>query len=151
MAEAPDVELLRAVLDRLRGDRRMIELVGEAIFDRAPEKQAGLPALPLDYVTVGPTDSVPNDFDCVDGQDITVQLDAWSSGPGEAYGSAKVRKIADAMRRSLHQRELQLPLGDNALVTITHTLTRILRDPDGVTSHAAVQFTATVETPSEET
>lgn len=143
--EAPDVELIRAVLDALRADAGMIELVGSAIFDRAPEQQQGQPPVPTDYVTVGPTTSIPADFDCLSGQEITFQLDGWSSGNGDAYGSARVRKIAAAMIRRLHQAELVL--ADNALVSLELSLSRTLRDSDGVTNHASVQFTAIVETP----
>jgi hypothetical protein len=144
--EAPDSELVRAMLDALRGDEAMIRLVGAAaIFDRVPEPQEGAPEVPADYVSLGPTDSVPADFDCLEGEEITVQFDAYSTGPGEAYGSAKIRKIAGAIKRCLHDRELTL--GGNALVSLQLTLKRIFRDPDGITNHAVLQFTATVETP----
>lgn len=139
-SDAPDQELVRAMLEALRADPDMISLVGAAIYERVPD--AGVLS---EYVSVGPTDGVPDDFDCIAGEEITVQLDAWSTNDSEALSSAKVRKIRNAMRRCLHDRELALE--SNALVTLQLTLWRIVRETDGITNHAVLQFTATVETP----
>jgi len=145
MSEAPDLELIKACLDRMKADATLTTLLGpgDRIFDRVPQTKDGKPKVPSPYISVGPTTSIPDDYDCQDGEEITVQFDAWSWGHGEAYGSAEVRKIAAAMKRSLHGAEITL--AENALVTLQHELTRILRDPDGFTNHAAVQFTALVE------
>src|SRR5690606_18981222 len=110
------------------------------VYDRPADSS---PASP--YLSMGPWTIIPDDADCIDGVEVTGQIDVWSWGAGEAFGSAEVSKIADAVRRSLHDAEFNLTI--NALATIRHELTRILRDPDGVTNHAAIQFTATIETP----
>ena len=145
MSEAPDLELIKACLDRLRADATLVSLLGpgDQIFDRVPETKDGKTKVRSPYISLGPTTSIPDDYDCRDGEEITFQLDAWSWGHDIAYSSAEVRRIAAAMKRSLHNAEIVLT--DNALVTLTHELTRILRDPDGVTNHAAVQFVAVVE------
>lgn len=142
---APDYELLATVVDRLRADTVVAAFVGSKIYDRVPQKPDGTPNVAPPYISLGPSSEIPADFDCVDGIEITFQIDAWSWGAGEAFGSAEVRKIARAVRRSLHDAEFGL--GANALVTIRHELTRVMRDRDGVTNHAAIQFTAIVETP----
>lgn len=138
-------ELILAAITKLRATTAVTALVGTKIYDRVPEKQDGTPNVTSPYVSMGPTTTIPDDYDCVDGEEITFQIDAWSWGGGEAYGSVEVRKISDAIKRALH--DADLTLANNALVTIRHELTRILRDPDGITNHAAIQFTATVETP----
>jgi hypothetical protein len=142
---SPDFELKAAIIARLKADATVASFVGTKVYDRPPEKTGGGLNVTSPYISMGPWTSIPDDYDCMDGVEITGQVDAWSWGSGEAFGSAEVSKIADAVRRSLHDAEFSLSV--NALVAIRWELTRILRDPDGVTNHAAIQFTATVETP----
>jgi hypothetical protein len=70
-----------------------------------------------------------------------MQLDAWS----RAVGFPEVKRVADAVRAALH--DYELPLSDNALVSLLHRQTRVLRDPDGLTNHAVVEIVALVEQP----
>ncbi len=142
---SPDFELKVAVIARLKADTTVASFVGSKVYDRVPETTDGKPDVPSPYISMGPWTVLPDDADCIDGVEITGQIDVWSWGGGEAYGSAQVQKIADAARRSLHNAEFSLTT--NALAELQHVLTRILRDDDGVTNHAVVQFTAVVETP----
>lgn len=139
------LELMRAVMDALRGDATVIGFVGERIYDRVPEKQDGTPDVPFPYISMGPTSSVPADFDCLKGEDVTLQVDVWSSGGGEAWASAQCRKIAGAVKRALH--DVDLTLAENALVTLQMDLMRILDDPNPTIHHGVLQFTGTIETP----
>lgn len=139
------LELLTAALNTLRATGAVTALVGQHIYDRVPEKQDGTPNVPYPYISVGPSSSIPDDFDCVDGEEITVQLDVWTSGDNEAYGSAQCRQISGAVKRALHDAEL--PLTVNALVTLQWETTRIVDDPNPAISHGVLTFTATVETP----
>lgn len=138
-------ELVLAAINKLRATAAVSNLVGNRIYDRVPQRQDGTPNVAPPYISLGPTTVIPDDADCSTAEEITFQIDAWSWGAGEAFGSVQVRKIADAVKRALHRADIEL--STNALVTIEHALTRILRDPDGITNHAAIQFTATVETP----
>jgi hypothetical protein len=143
----PTYELQLAALNALRATPELVALVGTKIFDRVPERQlngALVPDVASPYISFGPVTVISEDADCIDGLEVTFQLDAWSWGSGEAYGSVQVRKITGIIRKALHNAELTLTT--NALVTLTHELTRILRDPDGVTNHGVIQFTAIVET-----
>ncbi|ODT82449.1 MAG: hypothetical protein ABS76_07460 [Pelagibacterium sp. SCN 64-44] len=89
---------------------------------------------------------VPDDADCIDGEEITIQFDVWSSGTsGEAYDSIEARKIANLVKRSLHRADIAL--ADNALVSLEHVLTRQVGDPNPALHHFAVQFRALIETP----
>jgi hypothetical protein len=142
---APDYELIAAVIARLKGDATVAGFVSDRIYDRVPETKDGKPKVVSPYISIGSSTSTPADADCIDAEDIAFQIDAWSWGNGEAYGSAEARKIGRAIKQSLHQAEFMLET--NALATIEHERTIVTRDPDGVTNHASVQFAAVVETP----
>lgn len=139
------LELLTAALNRLRTTTAVTADVGQRIFDRVPEQQDGAPSVPYPYISVGPGSSIPDDFDCMDGEEITIQLDVWTSGDNDAYGSAQCRRISGAVKKALHNAELDLTT--NALVSLQWETTRIIDDPNPAVSHGVVTFTATVETP----
>lgn len=138
-------ELILAAVTALRADTAVTALVAGRIYDRVPENQDGTPNVPFPYISIGPSSSIPDDFDCLDGEEITIQFDVWSSGPGEAFGSVECRKICGAVKRALH--DVALPLTANALVSIQHEMTRVIDDPNPAINHGVVQFTAQVETP----
>lgn len=143
----PSYELQLAALNKLRETPALVAIVGQKIYDRVPEKQQGnrtVPNVTSPYISFGPVTSIPDDSDCIDGEEITFQIDAWSWGQGEAYGSVQVRKIAGLVKKALHRADLSL--STNALVSIRHEMTRILRESDGITNHGVIQFTALVET-----
>ncbi|MET3602035.1 DUF3168 domain-containing protein [Martelella mangrovi] len=135
----PNYELSRAVIAALKTAPDVTRFTGTRIFDRVPADPK--PAFP--YISMGPSDSLPDDADCIDGEEISIQIDCWSQGAGEAFGSAEVKKLAGAVKRSFH--DAGLGLADNALLSLHHRATRIMREPDGITNHAALSFTAFVE------
>lgn len=144
----PTYELQLAALNALRASTALTAIVGTKIYDRVPEKQVNgqiVPDVASPYISFGPVTVISDDADCIDGLEVTFQLDAWSWGSGLAYGSVQVRQIAGLIRKALNNAELSL--ADNAFVAIRHELTRILRDPGGVVNHAAIQFTAIIEQP----
>ena len=55
----------------------------------------------------------------------------------------EMRELANAVRQALTKSDLILE--KNGLVLFIHESTRELRDPDGLTSHAAVNFEAVVQ------
>ena len=138
-------EIIRAAMDRLRATSAVTTYVGTRIYDRVPEDQNGVPSVDFPYVSLGPTTIIPDDADCVSGEEITFQFDVWTSGPGDAFASYQCRQITGAIKRALH--EIEIALASNALVSLRHELTRILDDPNPAISHGAIQFTAIVETP----
>jgi hypothetical protein len=143
----PSAELLIAVLQRLRTTPAVIAFVpADRIYDKAPTNLKGEVAAQFPYITTGPTAAIPDDFDCVGGEEITIQLDVWSSGAGEAASTAECRKICNAIKRALHDVD-DIVLTVNALVTLQWELTRVLPDPNPAIRHGVVQLTATIETP----
>jgi hypothetical protein len=138
-------ELLRTVFDRLKATADVTTFVQQRIYDYAPTDQNGQVSVPFPYITAGPSTGIPDDYDCITGEEITIQLDIWSSGAGEAASSAQCRKICDAVKRAIHN--VDLPLTVNALVTLQWELTRVFPDRNPAIKHGVVQFTATIETP----
>ena len=130
---SPDLEVQGLVVQTLKADAAVTALVAGRVFDQVP-KDAQFP-----YVSYGPSDVVEDDADCIDGLLVTFQIDAWS----RTVGFPECKRITDAVRRALHQRDL--PLGVNALVYLQHEITRTQRDPDGLTSHGIMTFEASVE------
>jgi Protein of unknown function (DUF3168) len=128
-----ELELQGAIVQRLKTDPAVTALIAGRVYDAVPSGAA------FPYVTIGPTDSVEDDADCITGLDVAQQVDCWS----RAVGFPEVKKIADAVRASLH--DFDLVLTSNALVFFEHRTTRITRDPDGLTSHGILGFEASVE------
>lgn len=132
---SPSFELQDEIVDRLKASSAVAAFVGNRVYDSVPEK----PTFP--YITVGEGDETSDDADCVDGFEISLDIDVWSRAPG--FPEAK--KISDEIRRALKSPELTIPT--NALVYFRHRQTRFLRDPDGKTSHAVMTFEGFAEQP----
>ena len=132
---SPTYELQGQIVTLLKASPELTALIGGRIYDRVLES----PTFP--YVSFGPSDEVSDDADCIDGFEVTMQLDVWS----RAVGFPECRRIVDAVRKALP--EDGILLADNALVTFNHRISRIFRDQDGLTSHGAMTFEAFVEQP----
>lgn len=111
------------------------QLAGGRIYDRVPEDVA------FPYISFGPSDAINDDAECIQADEITFQIDVWSRTPG----FPEVKQLARDLRNLLLGANIQLT--SNALVTLEHSSTRVFRDPDGLTSHAAMTFTAVIEEP----
>ncbi|MGY3609926.1 MULTISPECIES: DUF3168 domain-containing protein [unclassified Bradyrhizobium] len=132
---SPTLELQGAIVARLKGFAGLTTLVGNRVYDNVPQSTA------FPYVSWGPEQAISDDADCITGFNVTIQLDAWS----RTVGLPEVKQIAEQIRLALHNYDL--PLTGNALVSIEHSQTRTFRDPDGLTNHAAVEFSAFIEQP----
>lgn len=132
---SPTYELQGQIVTLLKASPELTVLIGGRIYDRVPES----PTFP--YVSFGPSDEISDDADCIDGFEVTMQLDVWS----RAVGFPECRRIVDAVRKALP--EGGILLADNALVTFNHRISRVFRDADGLTSHGAMTFEAFVEQP----
>lgn len=129
----PLTELQKAVYACLSADATLTALVDGRVFDRVP-KDAAQP-----YVSFGPVTADDDSSDCIDGLSVSMQIDAWSV----AVGFVEVKEIAGAVRKAIAAADLVLPT--HALADITHRSTRVMRDADGLTSHAVVTFDASIE------
>lgn len=129
------LELQGAIVAALKSSPAVAALVGPRVFDRVPSDAA------FPYILLGPDQVLSDGAECIDAVEISLQVDAWS----RAVGFPEVKQIAGAVRTALHQADLALPAA--ALLSLEHRQTRTIRDPDGITSHAVVEFTALVELP----
>lgn len=123
--------LIRA---RLLAVSAVTDLVGVRIYD-APREPVAFP-----YVTFGPSDFVPDDYDCIDGRIETQQLDVWSNA---LDGKAEAKRIVDAMKAALHDFSAEPSSG--ALVSMRVTLARVMDDPQPGIFHGMVMIEATME------
>lgn len=125
MATDPALAIQAALVAKLKTPATA---AGNHVYDQPPA------ANPFPRVTIGPSQSVPNDADCYEGTETFLQIDVWS----RAVGFPEVKGIADAVRDRLH---------DGSLSVTGHTveLMRIesidySRDPDGLTNRARISL-----------
>lgn len=102
--------------------------VSGRVYDSVPTS----PTFP--YVTLGNGDVTPELGEQTNAADITMQIDVWSRGVG--FGEAKT--IAKSIISALHDADLTVP--NNKNVSILFQTANYLRDPDGLTRHAALNF-----------
>lgn len=104
---------------------------GQAVFDDVPHSD------PFPRITIGPAQALPNTADCIDGTETFLQLDVWS----RTTGMVEAKRIAGQVRSLLHEAE-DLALDGHLLQLLRVESTQYLRDPDGITKHAAMTFRA---------
>ena len=131
--KAATSELQKVIIQTLSNDAYVKEIVDGRVFDSVPLK-AEYP-----YISLGPMTSDTTLADCLELDNISIQIDVWSRD----VSSEEMRELANAVRQALTKTDLILE--KNGLVLFNHESTRELRDPDGLTSHAAVNFDVIVE------
>lgn len=132
---SPVLELTAAIVARLKGWAGLSGLVGTRVYDTVSASAV------FPYVSLGPIDELSDDAECIPGSEIFLQIDAWS----RAVGRPEVLRVAEEVKAALH--EYAASLATNALVSLEWQRIRALRDPDGVTHHAVIEFRAFVERP----
>lgn len=133
------LEIQGAIVARLKAYAPLVAIIGTRVFDNVPRDALGQPTAEFPYVSLGPEQTILDGWDCQESSEIVIQIDAWS----RKVGFPEVKAIANEVRRALH--DYDLPLAENALVSFEFDGRRVLRDPDGKTSHAALTFRAVVE------
>ncbi|QHJ84478.1 MAG: hypothetical protein [Bacteriophage sp.] len=133
MMKSATSELQQAIVQTLSNDADVNEIADGRVFDRV-SSDAEYP-----YVSLGPITSETTLANCLELDNISIQIDVWS----REVSSEEMRELANAVRQALTKSDLTLE--KNGLVLFIHESTRELRDPDGLTSHAAVNFEAVVQ------
>ncbi|WP_375458886.1 DUF3168 domain-containing protein [uncultured Enterovirga sp.] len=130
----PALPLQKALVAALKGDADITAVVGDRIYDTPPMAAA------YPYVTLGEDQILPDRGDGgYEGSDVTLTLHVWS----RATGFPEAKRVAAATRAALAG-GLTLEAGTR-LVDLTFEEARFLREPDGVTSHGVLTFTALTE------
>lgn len=140
MSEDASYEVQIAVVAALKGNAALTALIGDRVYDhvpRDPTTKRVTAAFP--YVSLGAEQDIPEFYGCIDASEIVLQIDAWSRDPG----FREVKRIAGLVKKALH--DAPITLADNALVYLAYDGRRIFRDPDGLTSQAAITFRIGVE------
>lgn len=133
----PGEALLRLIVARLKADAGVAALVGARVVDK-PD-----PALALPYISIGPSDWVEDDAECIASRIEALQVDTWS----EEGGQRESRAMVDAVTRAIRAlgADPTAVLEAHALGGIRVVRARIFRDPDGVTHHGVVTVEAHLE------
>jgi len=125
------LELQGWMRGRLGASSAIRALTNNRVYDQPPEK----PQFP--YITLGYVEGLPYAPwipGCHEPWEAFPQVDCWS----RAVGYPECKQIVDAVIGALAERH---PVGfiDKFILWELRTV-RVLRDPDGVTSHGVVMF-----------
>jgi len=137
----PSLPLQAALIARLLADTAVKALVSKRIYDEVPDdkKRIADTGKAFPYVSLGDMQVLPDKADCIDGTEVFVQIDAWS----RAQGYPEVKHIGAAIVAALDDQPLTVT-GYTAVVFEIQNI-QYLRDPDGLTRHAALSFRALID------
>lgn len=130
--------LQMAVVAALKSADDLIAIVGQRIYDDVA------PDAIFPHVNIAGFHGVEAGArGCVATDEITVTVDGWSRARGKQEIGAVVNAIRDALT------ELEVDLADDCeLISMDFERYDVLDDPDGITKHGVVEFTAVVEYPA---
>ena len=94
----------------------------------------------MPFISIGPSDELISDAECLGMIDATLQLDVWSDHQG---GASEARKICSAIKAALH--EIDGDIDDGKLLEIRVTSTRAFDDQDPGVTHGVVTIEALLE------
>lgn len=100
----------------------------DRVFDAIP-KNADFP-----YVNVGEDLVLGDDSECADGSEVISRIHAWS----REVGFPELKEIAWNIRQRLRSAALNVP--GFRVDNIEFVQSQFLRDPDGQTRHAVLEF-----------
>lgn len=126
------LNLQGAIIARLRADSAIAAIVGTKVYD-TPETNT------FPRITLGEDQVTFSRADCYLGEDVSITIHAWS----RSVGFPEVKRLASAIQAALH--EADLTLDGYRLVDLSIDDIRFMRDSDGLSSHAVLNFTALTE------
>jgi hypothetical protein len=125
-----------AVIAALRADPGVTAIVGQRSYDVPPAD----PVYP--FISLGPADMLTGRQDGYRSWVETFQVDCWTE---DQRRRQPVKALRDAVIDALDQADLDLQ--SYGLSSLDLVLSRVMDDPDGITKHAVLQFTAQVTGP----
>jgi hypothetical protein len=132
----PSAALQKAIYSTLTANSAVTGLVGQRIYDRVPADAV------FPYVRIGLDQSVAEDQDCVEEcVEVFAQVDVYS----RSQGKIEAKNISGALVRALNPSTVTIS-DLYELQDFRHIDTRVLDDPDGLSTHAVLSFRALVET-----
>lgn len=135
MTIGADLDLQRGIVTKLKPDTDLQALISNPIrlFQDVP------PGPTFPYVTLGPSQRLPDLAECIDGAEIFADLHVYSRGAG--YSEAK--RIGAALIELLH--DATLALGEHVCKQIQLSNELYFIEPDNLTKHGVITFRALVE------
>lgn len=127
----PSLPLQAAIVAALKGNSPAV--AAGRVYDSVPTS----PSFP--YVSLGDMQVLPDKADCIDGTEVFVQIDAWS----RAVGYPEVKALGAAIVAALDDHPPTVT-GFECVVFELQSV-NYLRDPDGLTRHAAISFRALLQ------
>lgn len=124
----PSLELQATIVAALKAPGVLPGVVGGRVYDAVPAGAA------FPYVTLGDCQVLPDKSSCIDGAEVYPQIDIWS----RAVGYPEVKTITKAVLAALDDQLINVS-GFNVVVFEIESV-NYLRDPDGLTRHAAIRF-----------
>lgn len=128
--------LQQAVYQRLTTVAALSSLIGARVYDDPP-LGADYP-----YISFGPMDALTEDADLLDGAEVSLQIDVWSSAQD---GQREAKAICDAIRTALHRHSANLSTGALAMMEVSRL--RTIPDPAEHLTHGIVTLDCVVELP----
>jgi hypothetical protein len=125
----PSLPLQAAIVAALKG----ADIAGDRIYDSVP------PSPTFPYVSISGSQVLPDKADCIDGTEVFLQIDAWSRAQGYPELMGVSASIVDALD------DQALTVDGFHLVVLEMQVLNYLRDPDGLTRHAALTFRALLQ------
>jgi len=129
-----EAALQKAIVGRLKEDADLTALVAGRVYDRVPADA------PRPYVHIRNFQTVDDSAECIDGAEVYIDLDVWSS----AVGKVEASRAASAIRKALNLAPLTLD-EPYALAEIEHRDTNVGDGGDGLLTRARLSFRALVE------
>jgi hypothetical protein len=126
--------LQQLIVTRLKAHVGLTALITGRVYDQPPKDVAA------PYISIGPSDVVEDDADCILAAVETLQLDVWSEAQD---GKREAKLICDQVRAALHGYSAEPAVG--ALAGMRVALVRVFDDPDGRTTHGVVQVECLIE------
>lgn len=132
---APMNEFVAAIIVALKADATVAGLIDGRIFDEVPESKKN------DYprVTFGSDDEVPENLDCLEVSEYSLQIDVWS----KKASSKECREITSAIRKVLLGGNLSL--ATHALAYINVDQARHFKDANPAIKHGVISIDAEIE------
>lgn len=128
----PALALQGAIIARLRAQ---VAALSNRVYDRAPQTVA------FPYAEFGETQTLDDGAECIDGTEVYVTLHVWS----RAIGAVEARTLSAAIRTAVKDWRPDLSAALYRCIDFQHRETRVLADPDDVTTHAVITLRAIVD------
>lgn len=119
------------ILDRVAAE---VPELGGRVQERATEGMAS------PYCTLGPIYGADADAECIEADDVTIQLDIWGARP--VWNKLNMAELAQNVRKALKG---WADIDGVTMHPLTVQTPRVMDDPDGKTIHAVVLVEAMVE------